>query len=163
MAREAADVELLELVERAETLLASIPEPHAVLEIAPGKWSRKQLLGHLIDSASSNHQRFVRAQFQDDLVFQGYEQDGWVSVQRYAERPWSALIQLWRTLNEHLAHVMRTTPREVRERVHTRHNLHQIAWRAVPERQPVNLAWFHSDYVGHLRHHLRQALPDGDF
>lgn len=163
MTREAADVELLELVERAETLLASIDEDEAARELALGKWSRKQLLGHLIDSASNNHQRFVRAQFQDDLVFLGYEQNDWVSAQRYAERPWSALIDLWRALNEHLAHVMRTTPREVRERIHTRHNLHQIAWRPVPERQPVNLAWFHSDYVGHLRHHLRQALPDGDF
>jgi hypothetical protein len=163
MARESADVELLELVERAETLLASIGDAEASRELAPGKWSRKQLLGHLIDSASNNHQRFVRAHFQADLVFAGYPQDDWIRVQRYEERSWSSLIALWRALNEHLAHVMRSTPRELRERVHTRHNLHQIAWREVPERQPVNLAWFHSDYVGHLRHHLRQALPDGDF
>lgn len=163
MGRESAEAELLELIERATPLLASLSDEQAAAALSPGKWSRKQVLGHLIDSASNNHQRFVRAHFQDHLVFAGYEQDDWVGVQNYSERPWSALIELWKALNVHIAHVMRSTPRAVREHVHTNHNLHQIAWRPVPERQPVNLAWFHSDYVGHLRHHLRQALPDGDF
>ena len=49
-------------------------------------------LGHLIDSAVNNHARFVRAQLQDDLVFPGYDQDGWVRVQRYDERSWPALV-----------------------------------------------------------------------
>ena len=47
------------------------------------KWSAKQIIGHLVDSAANNHQRFVRAQFSDDLVFPGYDQEEWVRVQRY--------------------------------------------------------------------------------
>src|SRR5437764_8545226 len=73
---------------------------------AQGKWSPKEIIGHLIDSASNNHQRFVRAQFTDDLIFAGYEQDAWVSVQQYGRESWPLLVQLWKSFNLHLAHVM---------------------------------------------------------
>ena len=48
---------------------------------AQDKWSPREIVGHLIDSAANNHQRFVRAQFTDDLVFSGYQQAEWVGVQ----------------------------------------------------------------------------------
>lgn len=60
-----------------------IPEAAAAHALAEGQWSPKQIIGHLIDSAANNHQRFVRAQFTDDLVFPGYEQEAWVEVQHY--------------------------------------------------------------------------------
>ncbi len=76
------------------------------------EWSRREILGHLIDSATNNHQRFVRAQFKDDLVFPGYEQEQWVSSQKYNDEPWPDLIELWRAYNLHLLHVVSVHPRK---------------------------------------------------
>jgi hypothetical protein len=145
-------------LESALPLLEALPDAVAALPLAPGKWSRKELVGHLIDSASNNHQRFVRAQFQDELVFPGYDQDAWTAVQHYRERPWRELLELFRALNLHIAHVIEHTPRERCARLRERHNLHEIAWRTVPRDEPATLGHFHADYVGHLEHHLRQAL-----
>jgi len=75
-------------------------------ESAPDTWAPIEILGHLVDSAANNHLRFVCAQFTDDLVFPGYEQDGWVSVQKYHDESWSDLIQLWSSNNLHLLHLI---------------------------------------------------------
>ena len=84
-------------VGRASASLSAMPDEAAARRPAPGKWSAKEIIGHLVDSAANNHQRFVRAQFQDDLIFSGYAQDRWVSVQRYQDAPWQDLVTLWRT------------------------------------------------------------------
>ena len=83
------------VIEAAASLSAVSPED-ASKRPAPGKWSAKEIIGHLVDSAANNHQRFVRAQLQDDLVFAGYEQDAWVAAQRYGDAPWVELVVLWR-------------------------------------------------------------------
>ena len=67
----------------------------------------------MIDSAANNHQRFVRAQFTDDLVFSGYEQEQWVSSQKYRDESWSDVIQLWSSYNLHLLHVASVIPEDV--------------------------------------------------
>ncbi|MGA8263327.1 MAG: DinB family protein, partial [Ignavibacteriaceae bacterium] len=72
---------------------------------APGKWSKKEILGHLIDSAANNHQRFVRAQFEDKPCVT-YEQDSWVSFQKYADEPVENIIGLWINYNKHLAYLI---------------------------------------------------------
>ena len=146
------------LVERSATSLLAISETDSARRPAPGKWSPKEIVGHLIDSASNNHQRFVRAQFREDLVFAGYDQEAWVKAQRYQEAAWPALIELWRAYNLHLARVMAATPKAVRLRQHDRHNFHQIAWQTVPEDAPATLDYFMRDYVDHLRHHLNQIF-----
>lgn len=127
---------------------------------APGAWSPREIVGHLIDSASHNHQRFVRARWQDDLVFDGYAQDAWVDAQRYADADWRELVALWALYNRHVARVMAATPEPVRTREHARHALDRIAWRPVPADRPATLDYFMADYVGHLEHHLRQILGD---
>jgi hypothetical protein len=86
----------------------------AARPLAPGKWSRKEIIGHLIDSAANNHARFVRAQLHDDLVFEGYDQARWVEVQRYRERPWTDLVGLWQAYNVHIASVMESADRRRR-------------------------------------------------
>lgn len=146
------------IVEHNAKRLLAISEEDSMHRPAPGKWSAKEIVGHLIDSASNNHQRFVRAQFQDDLIFPGYDQDAWVVAQGYQEASWPDLVALWRTFNLHLAHVMASVSEEARTRMRTRHNLHQIAWQTVPEDQPTTLDYFMRDYVGHLRHHLLQVF-----
>lgn len=150
--------ELRSVVERAAPELLTLSEAESARRPAPGKWSPREVLGHLIDSASNNHQRFVRARFQDDLVFQGYDQDDWVKVQRYQEAPWAELVALWRAFNLHLTRVMKAIPEPARTRVHERHNLDEIAWRTVASGAPTTLDDLMGDYVDHLRHHLGQIL-----
>lgn len=129
----------------------------AAARSAPGKWSRKEIIGHLVDSACNNHGRFVRAQLQDDLIFPGYEQDDWVRVERYQDRAWTELIAMWRHYNRHIAHIMATADANQLERPRARHNLDQLAWQTVSAAQPTTLEYFMRDYVDHLKHHLRQT------
>src|SRR4026207_127280 len=101
-------------IESAAPRLLALPAAKSAEPPAAGKWSPREIIGHLIDSASNNHQRFVRAQFMDDLVFEGYEQERWVSAQHYNLEPWSVLVGLWKGYNLHLLHVMRDTPERTR-------------------------------------------------
>jgi broad specificity phosphatase PhoE len=143
-------------VDTAAARLLALTSEQAAARPAPGKWSPKEIIGHLIDSASNNHGRFVRAQLQDDLRFDGYEQEDWVEVQRYQERAWVDLIALWQALNHHIAHVMAAADPEALARPRARHNLDALAWQPVSAAQPTSLEYFMRDYVGHLKHHLAQ-------
>lgn len=153
--------ELRVTVNEASKELKLISELEAGQRSNPGKWSPKEIIGHLIDSASNNHGRFVKAQFKEDLIFPGYEQEKWVITQNYQGADWHFLIDLWRNYNLHLANVMQQIPRSVSTKKRIKHNLHQIAWKTVPENTAVTLDYFMNDYVGHLKHHLRQVLDEG--
>jgi uncharacterized damage-inducible protein DinB len=151
-------LDLVNAVDGAVPRLLAMDEEATSRHSRPGAWSAREILGHLVDSASNNHQRFVRAQFQQDLVFAGYVQDDWVAVQRYQDAPWTDLVTLWASFNRHLARVMASTPAHVRTLPRERHNLDQLAYRAVPATKPATLEYFMGDYVAHLRHHLAQIL-----
>ena len=110
---------------------------------APRTWCAKEILGHLIDSAANNHQRFVRAALDGELTFPGYVQDGWVSVQRWAEEDWLAIVELWIALNRHLAHLLSGLPAEALS-----------APCRIGDRPAVTLAALADDYLRHLEHHL---------
>lgn len=142
--RELSD-QLRCLVEAAEPGLQQIPESERMRPALQGGWSRKQVLGHLIDSASNNHQRFVRAMLQPSLDFPGYDQEGNIRVQAVQEADWGLLVLLWAGYNRYLAHLIAHIPSAQRE---------------VPCRigagDPVSLGFLASDYLTHLRHHLRQ-------
>ncbi|MBK7874400.1 MAG: DinB family protein [Planctomycetes bacterium] len=140
---------------RAASELRRLSEEDASLRTRPGAWSRKEIVGHLIDSASNNHQRFVRARFQRNLVFPGYDQDEWVRVEAWQHAPWSELVELWLLYNLQLARLMASTPAEERQRPRPQHNLGEIAFGDAPE--PPTFEWFLRDYVAHLEHHLAQA------
>ena len=145
-------------IEKSTPLLEKMSDESTRRRPAPGKWSPREIIGHLIDSASNNHQRFVRAQFQDDLVFPGYAQDAWVSTQQYQDAPWDQLLSLWRSFNLHIARVMESVSTENRLRPRSRHNLDEIASKPVPRDQPATLDYFMEDYVWHLQHHLDQII-----
>ena len=145
-------------LDAAEPRLRAISDTDSALPLAPGKWSPRQIIGHLIDSAGNNHQRFVRAALQDDMVFPPYAQEEWVQLQRYQEGSWSDLLTLWLAFNRHLVQVMAAIPRDVRERVRTTHNLDQIATYAPPSANDATLEYFMLDYVDHLERHMRQIL-----
>jgi hypothetical protein len=136
--------------------LASISDGDAGIKPAPGKWSAKEIIGHLIDSASNNHGRFVRAQIADDMVFQGYDQDEWVRLQRYNERRWPDLVALWQYYNAHIASLVEGIAPDRLSLQRTKHNLDVIGWKAIPRDQPATLEYFIRDYLAHLKHHLSQ-------
>lgn len=97
--------ELLETVERQAAQLNSLSETPLTTRPAPGKWSKKEIIGHLVDSAQNNIQRFVRAQHEGGSVHIVYRQDDWVRLQYYQAYPMTDLIQLWVLLNRHLGHI----------------------------------------------------------
>ena len=147
--------ELRTIVERESARLLGASPDAVERRPAKGGWSAKEVLGHLIDSAAVNHQRFVRAQWQD-LVFAAYAQDDWVEAQKYQDAPWIELVALWREYNRHIARVMAAIPIEVRLKEHRLHNLHEIAMKPAPADQPASLEYLMRDYVEHLQHHLKQ-------
>jgi hypothetical protein len=146
------------VVADATPKLEAISDAAASVPRAPGKWSRKEIVGHLIDSASNNHQRFVRAQFSDELIAPTYDQDAWVSSQRYRDAPWAELVSLWAHFNLHLARVIESIPREIRDHKRARHNLNEVAFRKIPVDEPATLEYFMRDYSAHLEHHLAQIF-----
>ena len=151
-------------IDAAAEQLLDISEQQSQISRAEDKWSPKQIIGHLIDSAANNHLRFVKAQFTDDLVFPGYEQEEWVRVQEYNRESWKQLVQLWRHYNLHLLHLMAQAPEQTRTKLRSNHNLDQIAWQPVATTESVTLEYFMRDYVAHLKNHLRQILdqPEGE-
>ena len=149
-------LELRRLVDDYTARLEEVDDGAIHRRPAPGKWSVAEVIGHLVDSASHNHQRFVRGPRQDALVFDGYAQDDWVAVQRYQDADFGELLNLWRGYNLHLARLMELTPAAEREKPYIRHNFDQVAFRPMPAGSPATLDWFMADYVEHLKHHLQQ-------
>jgi len=137
----------LQSVLKAADKLRQIGDTDASQRPAPGKWSRKEILGHLVDSAANNHQRFVRLQLTSRIDLPGYDGDEWVRVQRYQDRPWSEIIDLWQLYNVQLAAVIRQVDSNA---------LHNI-WHT-PDGQDLDLEFIIRDYVVHMRHHLDQIL-----
>jgi hypothetical protein len=131
-------------VDRAVSLLRGWQERDVTQDRGSAKWTRKEILGHLIDSALNNHQRFVRAQF-GPYVGPGYDQLAWVERQGYRSRPWNELVDLWIALNRHMAAVVELVPAE---------KLHTPC--VIGDGQPVTLEWVMKDYVRHLKHHVDQ-------
>jgi DinB superfamily len=142
---EALGKQLLRVVEAAEENLTKISELESAKPVLPGGWSRKQVLGHLIDSASNNHQRFVRAALQPSLDFPRYDQDGNIRVQAPQEADWKLLVSLWAAYNRYLAHIIARLPAAKLE----------TACRIGPA-EPVTLDFLAHDYLTHLVHHLNQ-------
>src|SRR5436190_8113694 len=86
-------------------ILAAVAEAESEERPSPERWSKKEVIGHLIDSASNDHQRFVRGQIASGHNFPLYEQEQWVRIQRYQSARWRDLVELWRAYNTHLVHV----------------------------------------------------------
>ena len=141
---------LLRIIAQAEPKLRQIEPGESAQPVLSGGWSRRQVLGHLIDSASNNHQRFVRAALQPSLEFPRYDQEGCVRVQAPQEADWPLLISLWANYNRYLAHVIAHLPASKMETVCR-----------IGDRTPVPLQFVISDYITHLVHHLGQiAAPE---
>jgi hypothetical protein len=136
---------LLSAIDEAEPRLRAISAQESAKPVLNGGWSRKQVMGHLIDSASNNHQRFVRASLQPFLDFPAYDQEGNVRVEAPQEADWALLISLWAAYNRYLAHIIARLPAAKLETVCR-----------IGSGKPVTLGFIAEDYLTHLQHHLLQ-------
>jgi DinB superfamily len=127
--------------------LQAIPEEAAAKPQSRGGWSRKEILGHLIDSATVNHQRFVRAQLESGFSLL-YAQNQWVDLQHYRDRPWDELVTLWTALNRHLLHAIEAIPEEKLQNL--------CGEGSADDHDPWTLAYRIPDYLSHMRHHIEQ-------
>jgi hypothetical protein len=143
----AAIARLEELLRTVPRRLADVPDGTAAHKPAPNRWSKKEILGHLIDSAANNHQRFVRAQSTPRLESPRYEQEFWVAAQSYATESWPDLVNLWLLYNRHLLHVVKAMPAEVLS--------HECVITGYAE---MTLEALIVDYVRHMEHHLTQLV-----
>lgn len=132
------------LMETVPVLFSKMSNDDFEQPVAADKWTKKQVLGHLIDSAANNHQRFVRTQY-EKVPFIVYDPDQWNALNGYHSLSPSAVTELWTVYNRHLLHLMKTTSQE---------NLSKKCNSGGTEL--VTLQWLMEDYVVHMEHHLKQ-------
>jgi len=126
------------------------PEGELTRKPAPGKWSKKEILGHLIDSAANNHHRFIKAQFANEpFVVVPYEQNEWVRIQKYNEVDTKYLVEFWKMYNQHILWIISNFPED-------RLNL---KCKSTDNREIAeNIFLLIKDYVDHMDHHLNQIF-----
>jgi len=107
----------------------------------------KQILGHLIDSAANNHQRMVRLQYNEKLIFPDYQQDNdlWIALQDYQNEDWNTIIQLWKFYNIHMIQVIKSIDQSKLNN----------SWQSF-EDVTVTLQQMIEGYLGHIDLHLSE-------
>ena len=143
--------QLREIIDAVYPRLMSIPESRASEKPYPEKWSIKEILGHLIDSAANNHQRIVRMQEKENIGYFSYPQDLWVTLQGYQAEDWTSLVELWHQHNNHLAHIIGSIRDE---------SLAHVC--DIGYSKPATLRFIVEDYIRHVQHHTDQILTDLD-
>jgi hypothetical protein len=133
-----------QVLEQHIATLRQLPEAVYSQKPSPAKWSKKEIMGHLIDSAQSNIRRFVMAQY-EDKPYIVYDQDKWVVINGYQQWETRQIIDLWYLLNKQVCYILRNTPPALYQRPCQTQAEHTIEWLA-------------SDYVTHLLHHLHVVL-----
>lgn len=137
---------LRNLIDCVPDRLTKLSREHVDTKPSPLKWSAKEELGHLLDSAANNHQRIVRGQLENNLAMPGYVQNAWVAVNRYQERDWKELVDLWQALNRQLLAAAESVP--------------ESAWAhtlTIAGSAPQTLQFVFEDYLAHMAHHLEHV------
>lgn len=103
---------LLQQLETWEPRLLALPEEIISERKNSQNRSIRQILGHLVDSASNNLHRIVHLQYRENpMSFPNYATEGnndrWIAIQDYQHEDWPDLVQLWKYANLHLVHVIR--------------------------------------------------------
>lgn len=134
--------QLRQLLDRVAPALRSISEEEAGAGSGPDKWSAKQELGHLLDSAVMNHYRWVRVLSEDNPTLPGYDGPSWVNLHNYKDRGWTDLIDTWVRLNEHMLMLAE--------------GISASGWQrtAIFDAKPATLEFMLNDYVHHAADHL---------
>lgn len=123
-------------------------------------WSKKQILGHLIDSAYNNHNRLMRVKFESGYHFQSYDQNEWVDLNNYQSRDAYEIFKSFLAIQDHFAFFLEGLDDSLLNQKTTNHNFHKTSMRPVSEREPLNLAYWLEDYIFHVEHHLKQIFPE---
>lgn len=110
-------------------------------------WSKKEELGHLIDSATNNHLRFVRATLESGYSGPPYQQNGWVALHGYNDLPLAMLINFWHSYNSLLAHLIGQISEETLS-----------VECSIYSGEPVTLRFLIEDYILHMQHHLDHIM-----
>ncbi|MDJ0912411.1 MAG: DinB family protein [Desulfobacterales bacterium] len=139
--------EIRSVIEEALDALAEMQPEDVLLKKTPDEWSKQEILGHLIDSAANNHQRFVRAAGDGAADFPTYDQEEWVRVQQYQQSSWEALLALWAVYNRYLCDLIERLPDDVTSN-----------YCNIGTQEPVTLEFVVNDYLRHLRHHLADLI-----
>ncbi len=141
-------IQLRNIIDKYSEKLRLLTEEEFSLKPNPDKWSKKEELGHLIDSAHNNLRRFIVAQYEANPKIV-YEQDTWVRLFDYLHQPAFQLINLWTLLNWQICYVLEKMPSDAGEKMcdtgRQKQELHSLNWLA-------------EDYVKHLLHHLHHIL-----
>jgi hypothetical protein len=127
-------------------LLSAMDEQTFTLKPHAEKWSRKEIIGHLIDSAANNHQRFVRGQFEQNPTIT-YDPDNWNTYNYYSKLDSAQIISFWEIYNRHILELIKNIPQELLNK--------QVNTGA---QNSFSIAFLFNDYVEHLEHHLRQVI-----
>ena len=142
--------ELRDLIQTYSQKIATISEPDFCAKPIPAKWSKVEVLGHLIDSAQNNLRRFVCGQYESTPPQIVYDQDFWVSSNNYKKAKKESITLLWRLLNERICDILETMPpSNYQKECNTGKNIEQLH----------TLQWLAEDYVKHMKHHLNQIIP----
>ena len=137
-------LQLESIIDQYVAALKAVHESEMIYKPSPSKWSKKEILGHMIDSAQNNIRRFIVAQYEENPTI-NYNQDKWVAVVNYQQYDLQNLINLWYLLNKHISLILKNTSEEIAQRKCQTKELHTLEWLA-------------QDYIKHLRHHLHQVL-----
>jgi hypothetical protein len=136
-------------LERLRGALLALSPALAVTPWRAGGWTRKQIVGHLLDSAANNRQRFVRAAIDGQYAGPQYAQDAWVAAHGYDDQTWETLLRWWHAEHEILAAVVERVPEERLE-----------AMCVVGDDAPVTLRFLIDDYLRHQRWHFAQLAAE---
>ena len=136
------------LLAKGEQLLLNIPQDHFMKRPAENKWSKKEILGHLIDSAINNLQRFTEIQFSEKpYAIRKYNQNDLVLANDYQHADSSVLVDFWLSINRHISQLMQNQTEET------------LAYTIILDsKTESDLKFLMTDYVEHLEHHLNQIL-----
>jgi hypothetical protein len=145
-----ATEKLNQLVRKADDYFQTVSPGELKAKPDPAKWSKKEILGHLIDSAINNLQRFTEIEFKPKpFPIRRYAQRELVAANNYQEAELGEILDLWRALNRRIATVMaRQTPETLKYEI------------MLDGRQIETLEFLMRDYVRHLEHHLGQIFSE---
>jgi hypothetical protein len=143
--------QLRRLITEVPPRLNKLPPSQAEARPSLSKWSPKEELGHLLDSAANNHQRIVRTQLEDEPKMSGYDGDAWVELHQYQQRNWQEVIELWRALNQQLLIAAEGAPDSAWSRTCT-----------IADSLPLTLKFVFEEYIEHMTHHLKHIGIETD-
>ena len=151
--------QLLEVITIAKTQLLAIDE--TVFEEKPAnKWSKKEILGHLIDSCFNNYSRFVKATEQDNSKYSGYAQSELVIKNQYQKRKSNEIINTWFALNQQVCFLIENISDEMLQRKTIPSYISESDAKQLSEEGKDILSYLIWDYIDHLEHHLSQIIED---